>query len=113
MQSAAPAVLIGEDEFIACLDDASGGWNRNLEECGGGGVAGFAPIEAGVGDDEFDSGDEEGEKAECGEPVGEADDEGMARGAGNGGGAGAESGGPHGIYHPWMITKLGSVSVVL
>ena len=51
-----------------------------MEEGGGHGVAVLAPVEAGVGDDEFDAADEEGEEAEGCDPVGGADERGVAGG---------------------------------
>ncbi len=73
---------------------------RNFEERGGQIVAGFAPVEARVRDDNFEAADEQGKKAESGDPVGDADKGRVARsrlGGGNGrGGIGDEDG----VVHP-------------
>src|SRR5580658_6720259 len=57
-------------------------------------VAGFAPVEARVGDKNLDAGEEQGEEGEGRNPVSDADEAGVA-GAGRGGsgdGAGNRSG---------------------
>jgi hypothetical protein len=70
VEGAAPTVLAVEEEG-----------EGEIEEGGSLEAAGFAPIEAGVGDEDGDAADEEGEEGEGVEPVGEADVEG-ARGHG-------------------------------
>src|SRR5277367_6665985 len=79
MEVAAPAVLVREDVAVAGGDQtARGGDVESKERCGQV-VAGFAPVEARMRDDEFSAGDEQSEEAECGDPVSDADEERMAR----------------------------------
>jgi hypothetical protein len=90
--------LIGEDVVVAGFDPGARGGDRDIEERGRVGIACVAPIEAGVGDDDFDAGDEEGEDTEGGDPVSKADEEGVAGRAGGGRGDGGVDG-PSGIGH--------------
>ena len=74
MEIAAPAVLVGKHVAVAGGDGCSRGGNRQLEQRRSEYVAGFAPIEARVRDENFNSADEQGQEAQGGDPVGDADD---------------------------------------
>jgi len=79
VQVAAPAVLVGHIGAVAIIDCVARGGDGDGEERVLVDVAGFAPVEAGMGDDEFKAGDEQREEAEDCEPMGDADERGMAR----------------------------------
>ena len=78
MQITAPAVLIGKDVLIAGWDGVSRRGNVDGEEGLHVDVAGFAPVEAGVGDQDFYTGEKQGKKSDDCEPVRDADDGGVA-----------------------------------
>ena len=62
-------------------------------------VAGFTPIEARVRDQDFDAAEEQGEKADGGDPMRDADEGRVARGSGDGWDGRGGSCGPRGIAH--------------
>ena len=86
MEIAAPAILVGEDGFVAGGYGVARGGDVDGEERGGVYVAGFAPVEARVGDDYFGTGDEQGEKRDDRKPVSDSDGGGVTRCFGIGGG---------------------------
>ncbi len=81
VEGAAPAVLVGHDVVVAGRHRVARGGNGDGEEWTRHDVADFAPVEARVGDDDFSAGDEQGEEAEHGDPMGHADESRVARGA--------------------------------
>jgi hypothetical protein len=62
MEIAAPAVLVGKHAAIAGGDGGAGGGDGQLEERRCERVTGSTPVEAGVRDEDFHSGDEQGEE---------------------------------------------------
>ena len=62
VEIAAPAVLVGHDVAVAVGTVSRDDGDGNLEERGGAEVAGFAPVEARVRDDDFAAGDEQARK---------------------------------------------------
>ncbi len=73
VEVAAPAVLVGEEVVVAGGHGGPRGGNVQAEERLSSGVAGFSPVETGMGDEDFDAGDEEGEEGEDRDPVSHAD----------------------------------------
>ena len=68
-------------------------------------VTGFTPIEARVRDHDFDSGDEQGKKAEGGDPMSDADERGVPRRNRPGWDGCGGSCGPSGIAHTGMPNR--------
>ena len=85
VKRAAPAVLIGQHVAVASRDQSSRGRNWYLEQGRGQHIPGFAPIEAGMGDDNFHSADEQCEETQRSDPVSRTDECGVPR-RGRGGG---------------------------
>jgi hypothetical protein len=79
MEIAAPAVLIRQHITVAGRHQCPRGRDRQFEQRWSQIVAGFTPIEARVRDDNFGSADEQGKKAEGGDPVRDADERRMPR----------------------------------
>ena len=75
----APAVLVRQHEPVAGVYPRPGGRDRKIEQGGSHWVPGFAPIEAWVRDENFNSAEEQGKNAERGEPVSDANQDGMPR----------------------------------
>src|ERR1019366_7080800 len=73
MEITAPAILVGKDVVIACRERCSRGRNRQGEKRWSSYVAGFAPIETWMRDEDFNSADQQGQETQGGDPVGEAD----------------------------------------
>jgi len=89
VEIAAPAILIRQHVTVACGDQGSRRGNGDFEQRCGIYIAGFAPIEAWVGNQDFNAADEQGEKAQGGDPVSDADQGRVPRanrGGGDGGG---------------------------
>ena len=78
VEIAAPAVLVGHDEAVARGDGAARGGDGDGEEGLGHHVAGFAPVETGVRDEDLQAGEEQGKKGEDSDPVRGADERGVA-----------------------------------
>src|SRR5438477_12697145 len=64
MEIAAPAVLVGKHVVVARGDGCSGSGNRQFEQRRSKYVASFAPIKARVGDENFDSADEQSQETQ-------------------------------------------------
>ena len=79
VEIAAPAVLVRQHVPVAGGHQGPRGRDREFEQRRGQYVAGFAPIEARVRDHNFDSGDQQGKKAQRGDPVSDADEGRVAR----------------------------------
>src|SRR5438128_1002443 len=77
MESAAPAVLVGQDEAVAGGDNSAGSGDRNLEQGRRQDIAGFTPIEARVRNQNFDASDQQGQETERGNPVSDPNQRGM------------------------------------
>ena len=74
VEIAAPAVLVGQDVVVARGNGISRGGDWYFEERGSSRVAGFAPIESRMRDDDLSAGDEQSEEGDYGEPVRDADE---------------------------------------
>src|SRR5215469_17955562 len=72
MEIAAPAVLVRKDVAVAGGDHVSGGWDGDFEKRSSVDVAGLAPIEARMRDDNLQSSNKQGQKGKCDEPVRDA-----------------------------------------
>src|SRR5271166_870839 len=70
----APAVLVRHHVPVARLHQRPRRWDRQLEQRVSQHIAGFAPIEARVRDHNFQAGDQQGKKAQDGDPVSDADE---------------------------------------
>ena len=73
-------------------------------------VAGFAPIEAGVRDEDFNSAEEQGEKAEGGDPMSDTDERGVPRTDRSDWDGGGGSCGPSGIAHSGMLSGVSAAA---
>ena len=73
MEIAAPAVLVGKHVAVAGGDGCSRGGIGSWNSGGSQHVAGFAPIEARVRDENLNSADEQRQEADGGDPVGDTD----------------------------------------
>ena len=80
VEISAPAVLVGQDLVVAGGHGISRRGDGNFEQRGSSRVAGFAPIESRMRDDDLSAGDEQGEEGNDGEPVGDAHQRSMPAG---------------------------------
>ena len=78
VEVAAPAVLVGHDVAVAGGDGVARGGDVEGEERLRVHVADLAPVEARMGDQDLDAGDEKRDESEEGEPMRDADEQGMA-----------------------------------
>ena len=76
----APSVLIRQDVAVAGGHQVSRRGDGDFEQRRGIYIAGFAPIEARVGDQNFNAADQQSEETQGGDPVGDADQGGVPRG---------------------------------
>ena len=74
VEIAAPAILVGPGVVVAGGNGVARCRDGNLEEWSGARVAGFAPVETRVRDDDLHAGDEQGQERNDRDPVGYADE---------------------------------------
>src|SRR5215467_9202103 len=72
MEIAAPAVLVGKNVAVAGGNQVAGRGNGDFEKRSSVDVAGLAPIETRMGDNNFQAADQQGEKDKRDEPVRDA-----------------------------------------
>ena len=74
MQIAAPSILVGHDIAVARGDCIPGGGDVDGEEGLHHDVAGFAPVEARMGDDDLNAREQQCQEGDDCDPVGHADE---------------------------------------
>ena len=77
MERTAPAVLVRQYVTVAGMYDRARRWNRDREQRPHIHIAGLSPIEPRVRDENFDSGNNQGQESQRGEPVRNANQERM------------------------------------
>src|SRR5277367_3821514 len=78
MEIATPAVLIREHVPIAGRDGIPGGWQVQIEPRAHVYVAGLTPVKSWMRKHDLSSADKQGEKRDCGGPMGHAHERGVA-----------------------------------
>ena len=104
MEIPAPAVLVRQHVPVTGRHQCPRGRDRYFEQCWSQYIAGFAPIEARMRDYKFNSTDKQGNKAQGGDPVSDADVGRVPRSNRRGRDRRSRSWDASGVAHPRMVS---------